>query len=104
MQSYNLMKMSSEVTKTQVTPTLKDQERVNNYYSQSQVHSHIQQPQIQPHLQQPQVQPQTQPYFQQQVDYNQQMFGSPMHGLNEPQLNDTNSDSNFLGKNLKISF
>lgn len=37
MQSYNLMKMSSEVTKTQNTPQFANPEVNNDYYSKAQI-------------------------------------------------------------------
>jgi len=92
MQSYNLMKMSSQITKTQVIPTFSEQERVNNYYPQSQGQSQIQQPQIQPQVQQP--------FPQQQVDFN--MYAQQRNNLQRNQVNEQNIDSEFLGKNLNI--
>ena len=83
MQSYNLMKMSSEVTKTHPSPQFMGPERVNNYYSQSQAPTQVQQPQP--------MQP---------ADFNSQMYGGQRTNLNTNQLNNQNSDTNFLGKDL----
>ena len=85
MQSYNLMKMSSEVTKTQAAPQFMGQERSNNQYGFN-----------------AQPAPQTNP--QPNVDFNMPMYAQQRVPTNQ-QLQDQNSDANFLGiiRNFHIS-
>jgi len=83
MQSYNLMKMSSEVTKTQAAPQFMAQERGNNQYNFN-----------------PQPAPQAQP--QPSVDFNMPMYAQQRMPNNQ-QVNDQNAENNFLGNFLNNS-
>ena len=106
MQSYNLMKMSSEVTKPHNTPQFANHEKPNEYFQQKQNQQQMYQPQQQMNSQQQQqmMNPQQQqmnPHQQmnsqqQQRDYSRGMYqkqNNPSH----PPL-EKNSSDNFLCK------
>lgn len=77
MQSYNLMKMSSAVTKTQGVPQFMNQERKNNYFQPA---------------------PQKQAPPQQQPDFSMGMYGPQRVTTAGPMGHEQREDNNFLCK------